>query len=502
MHGAARAFWIVWAVVLTIKLALASTLAPFGDEAFYWQESRHLDWAFSDLPPLTAVLIRVGETLCGHGEFGLRAMFLLLGAVLPLQVRASGTRLFGAAVGDRAAMLWLLLPLGGSLGVLALPDVPLLGASVWALDALERAARDDRLRHWLALGLALALAWLTHYRAAMLLAAGLAFLVVTPRGRGIWARRGLWLALGTSMLGLVPLAIYNARHDGSGLRFQLLERHPWSFHADALVQPVEQAIVCTPLLYALLLWALWRCWRRRGEGTPWDLFATAGGAVVLGYFVLGLFADDLRFRAHWPLPGYVPALLVLPLLVGEAAPRRGADLWGATVASAALGAIATLTYLALTAWPAQTARLAALKLFPEHFVGWREAAARTRSLLEQENATGTQQLLVADNFLLAAELDFQLAGTRPVYVLDHPLNTKHGRAVQLAQWKLDEGQLREREGAPVLLVVQDSAGRERERPAWQDSLPQRIGDLQRLDALDLFEGRQRFTFYRGKVQAR
>lgn len=499
--GAALAFWVVWAVVLAIKLGLATFLAPFGDEAFYWQESRHLDWAFSDLPPLTALLIRLGETLCGHSEFGLRSMFLLLGAVLPLQIRAFGTRLFGAAMGERAGLLWLLLPLGGSLGVLALPDVPLLSASVWALDALERATRDERLRDWLMLGVALALAWLTHYRAAMLIAAGLTFLVVAPRGRALWRVPGLWLALGVSLLGLVPLTIFNLKHDAAGLRFQLLERNPWSFHADALVQPVEQAIACTPLLYALLLWALWRCCRRSSAAAPWDLLGIAGAAIVLGYFGLGLFADDLRFRAHWPLPGYVPALLALPIWIGEMSPRRGQLLWRGALATAGLGAIATYAYLALAAWPAQTARLADYKLFPDNFVGWHEVAARTRELLASAATQAPEPLLVADHFLLAAELDFQLDGTRPVYVLDHPLNTKHGRAPQLAQWKLDETQLLEWPGRPVLLVVQDTGGRERERQAWQASLPQRIEGMQRLDVLELFDGRKRFSFYRGALPA-
>ena len=58
-----RLFLGVWALVQVFKLGLASQLAPFGDEAFYWQESRRLDWGYSDLPPLTAWLIRAGEVL-------------------------------------------------------------------------------------------------------------------------------------------------------------------------------------------------------------------------------------------------------------------------------------------------------------------------------------------------------------------------------------------------------------------------------------------------------
>jgi len=496
--GAAGAFWSVWAGVLAIKLYLSMVLAPFGDEAFYWQESRHLDWAYSDLPPLTAWLIRAGESLAGHGEFGLRVLFLALGAILPLLLRRLAARHFGTQAGDMAGTLWLLMPLGATLGLLALPDVPLLFACVWALSALDAALETDRRRYWLALGAALALAWLTHYRAAMLVFAGLAFFLLAPRGRACWRKPGLWLALATSLLGLVPVVIFNLRHAWQGLAFQLVERHPWSFHADALVQPLEQALACTPLLYVLLLWALWRCVQRRGEGAPWDVYAIAGSVFVLGYFLLGLFADDLRFRAHWPLPGYVPALLVLPLLASEKSIAWRRWLWRPACALAALGTASAFAYFLLAAWPSQTERLATYKMFPENFVGWHEVAARTNEVL----ANGSSPILVADNFLLAAELDFQLDGRVPVFVLDHPLNTKHGRAPQLAQWRLDEKALGENAGHEVLLVVEDSAGRERERQPWQDTLPTRIDGLQRVDTLSLFGARKRFSFYRGRVPMR
>jgi 4-amino-4-deoxy-L-arabinose transferase-like glycosyltransferase len=492
---AARLFWSVWACVLAIKLALSARLAPFGDEAFYWQESRHLDWAYSDLPPFTALLIRAGESLCGHGEFGLRLLFVLLGAAIPLLLRRMAARHFGVQLGDVAGTLWLLLPLGATLGLLALPDVPLLFACAWALTALDAALANDRRRDWLALGVALALAWVTHYRAAMLVFAGLCFFISTPRGRACWRRPGLWLALATSLLGLVPVVVFNQQHAWQGLAFQLIERHPWRFHADAFVQPLEQALACTPLLYFLLVWALWRSIRSRDQGAPWDLFGIAGSVFVLGYFLLGLFADDLRFRAHWPLPGYIPAVLALPLLARGKSVAWQRWLWRPACALAALGSVAAFAYFLLAASPAQTERLAEYKVFPENFVGWHEAGARTRDLLGKNPSA----LLVADNFLLAAELDFQLGGRVPVFVLDHPLNTKHGRAPQLAQWRVDEAALAENTGREVLLVVEDTAGRERERQAWQDTLPRRIAGLQRVESLELFGARKRFSFYRGRV---
>jgi hypothetical protein len=494
------AFVTAFAVEQAVKLAIAVALSPFGDEAFYWQESRHPAWGYSDLPPLTAWLIRLGEGVAGHGLLGMRWPFLLLGAALPWLVVAFARRLFDARAGWQAGLLCLALPLAGSLGVLALPDVPLTVAIMLALLALVRAMDADRRRDWLLLGVALAVGWLTHYRAAMPMLAGLLLCVLTPRGRALWRRGGFWLALAVATSGLLPLLVSNWQQHGAGLAFQLVERNPWRFHADALVQPLEQALACTPLLYGMLLWTAWSCWRRRGEGAPWDVLAVVPATFIVVYFAAGLFADDLRFRAHWPLPGYLPLLAALPVLWRPLARRRGWRLfaWLAFML-AALGQAAGLAYLGLAAVPGGAGVLAGAKAFPYNFVGWRESGAAARDLLR---AAPPGTVLVADNFMLAAELDFQLGGQVPVYALDSPRNVFHGRAPQLSMWRLDGAGLRAAHaGAPMLLAVGEDAMRERDRPDWLGGLCARIDEPRPLRRLDMYRGRKRVAFYLGRVPA-
>jgi 4-amino-4-deoxy-L-arabinose transferase-like glycosyltransferase len=486
----------VFVALSLLKLLLASTLQPFGDEAFYWQESRHPAWGYSDLPPLTAWLIRFGEGVAGHGLLGMRWPFLLLGGALPWLVVCLGRRAFDARIGWQAGLLCLCLPLAGSLGVLALPDVPLTLAGMLAVLALYRAMDGDRLHDWLWLGVALGVCWLSHYRAAMYVLAGLLLCVSTPRGRRQWRRPGLWLAVGVSACGLAPLLISNWQQHGAGISFQLIERNPWRFHADALVQPLEQAATCTPLLYLGLLWAAWQCWRRRDEGEPWDILALCSLTFLVVYFAAGLFADNERFHVHWPLPGYLPLLAALPALWGRSGGWRVVSQCGATLAL--LLQVAGLAYLALAAYPATAQSLGAARILPMAFVGWRQSAVIAKQQLATQPA-----LLVADNFMLAAELDFQFDGERKIYTLDNPLNVKYGRAPQLAIWQLDEAALRNRHpGAAVLLAVDEFAARGREREAWLGSLCERIDQLQPVRRLSLFEGRKRIAFYRGQVAPR
>jgi 4-amino-4-deoxy-L-arabinose transferase-like glycosyltransferase len=492
------AFWVVWAVVLGAKILLAATLAPFGDEAWYWQESQHLAVGYSDLPPATAWLIRFGEICCGHGVLAMRAPFLLLGALLPLLVVRLGRGTFDANVGWCAGLLALGLPLLGTLGAFALPDAPLMFVSALALERLEKAAREQRIRDWSLLGLALACAWLVHYRAAMLLCTGGVFFVVTPRGRALLRSPGPWLAAGISLLGLIPIVLFNAQQQWIGLGFQFIDRHPWAFHADALVQPLEQAAVCTPLFYLFLLWALWQALKRMRSGTPWDLLAICAGVPIVAYFVLGLFADDTRFRVHWPLPGYLPLLVALPVLLRECWSSRGGRLLTrVALAMLWLGNCIAFAYLAAAAVPGGATALASLKAFPEHWVGWDEVAQETRKILAQPQYDGA--VLVADNFMLAAELDFALDDQRPIYALDQPINTKHGRAPQLALWQRDEAALHTVGSRQVLLVAEPTARRERERGTWMQSLCARVADLTPVTNLDLYDGRKRYRWYRGAL---
>jgi 4-amino-4-deoxy-L-arabinose transferase-like glycosyltransferase len=492
------AFWVAWAVLLAARIGLAATLAPFGDEAWYWQESWHLALGYSDLPPATAWLIRCGEGLFGHGLLAMRAPFLLLGALLPLLIVDLGKRLFDAGAGWCAGLLALVLPLLDTLGIFALPDVVLTFAGALALNALERASRGERSRDWMVLGLALAIAWLTHYRAAMLLFTGFFYFTATRRGRALLRAPGFWLAVAISSAGLIPLLLFNARHAWVGLDFQLVERHPWAFHADALVQPLEQALVCTPLFYVLLLWALWQSLRRLRQGAPWDLLAICAAVPIIAYLVLGCFADDTRFRVHWPLPGYLPLLVALPILLREhpwtALARR---FIAAAFVLLAIGNLAALTYLGMAAVPDGARALSTLKAFPEHWVGWREATQTTRDLLGQ--APYADAVLVADNFMLAAELDFAFDGARPVYALDQPINSKHGRAPQLALWQRDEAALRALGSRRVLLVAEPTARREREREGWMRSLCLRVGELEPVAQLDLYDSRKRYRWYAGAV---
>lgn len=423
---ARRWFLGLWAALFAAKAALATCLPLFVDEAFYWQEGMHPAWAYSDLPALTAWLARLGVEAGGTHPLALRMPFLLLAACVPWLVVRIARRLGDDAAAWHAGTLALLLPLAGSLGILALPDVPMTVAALLCVDAGCRLLQRVDARGAAQLALGLVVGGLSHYRFAAVVGVGFLALLATPRGRAVLRDPRTWAAIAAGALAWVPLLAWNLAHAEAGLRFQLVDRHPWTFDPAGARFVLLQALLATPLLFAAAAVAAWRA--RRAADPLLRYLALGGGVFVLAFFVLAFFADNERVSFHWPLQGLLALLPLVPVVLAGWRPawRR------ATHALAACGLGVALAGYAAIAMPAARERLAETRWYPSNFAGWPALAEAVRAELARMPA-GTR--LVADDFKIGAELGFRL-GHADIAVLDHPLNHKHGRAPQLRLWGL------------------------------------------------------------------
>src|SRR5690606_20746123 len=225
----------------------------------------------------------------------------------------------------------LLLPLAGSLGLLALPDVPMALATLLCVDAGARLLRKVDETAALTLGIGLAIGALSHYRFIAVIGVGFVVLLSMPAGRRALLDPRVWIAIAFGAAAWTPLMAWNMENAEAGLRFQLVDRHPWAFHADGVLFLVIQALLVTPLLF----------------------------------FALGFFADTQRVSFHWPLPGYLALLPLLPAVLAGWAPwlRR------ATWAVAACGLLVVLGYYAAVSVPSLRAQSAAMKWYPSNFAG-------------------------------------------------------------------------------------------------------------------------------------
>ena len=487
--GAARArrlFWALWIAVLLVKLVVAARLPLFVDEAFYWQEGQHLAAAYSDLPGLTAWMARLGVALGGQHLLALRLPFLLAAALVPLLIVRITRRSSGDTDAWIAGSFTLLLPLAGTLGLLAVPDAMMALATLLCMDAGACLLRKVDAGNALELALGLTLGALSHYRFIAVIGVGFLALLLMPEGRRVLKDVRVLIAIALGAAAWTPLVWWNYDNADAGLRFQLVDRHPWAFHASGLWFIAIQALLVTPLLFVGLLRAGREALQSPLMTTRW--FAMLGLLVITGFFVLGFFADTERVSFHWPLPGYLALLPLLPRMLETTAPW-----WRRTTALlAGAGLSAVFAYCVAVSVPDVRAQSAAEKWYPANFAGWDEAAAAVRDELRQM-PEGTRVL--ADNFKLGAELGFALGDPR-IAVLDHPLNRKHGRAPQLHLWGLDADPRALLAKGPVLLAVGVSEVEFKNLHRRYLELCERVGPLPAPRILNVDHGRQRLALFR------
>lgn len=491
---ARRLFWALWGLLLALRLALAPVLPLFIDEAFYAWEARHPAWAYSDLPGFTAWSIALGLHLLGPGELAVRLGSIALGALLPLQMLRVADAAGLWALRYRVGLLALALPLLGFNGLLALPEPALLLAAALCLGGLLRllahapGSRDRGVQAGLLeLAAGLCLGAFSHYRFALVIAAGALALLWVPAARAWLRDPRLWAVAALGVLAWLPLVLFNLGGDQAGWRFQFVERHPWSFQPRALAMPLEQALVATPLAWALMLLALPTALRARRQAPGPALLAAAGSALLAGLFLLGLFADRERVSFHWPLVGQLALLPVLALRLQSAASWVRRLTW----TGLALGSLLAWGGLAGIAMPSTRPGFAEALAPARSFTPGQPLAAAVASELARL-PPGTR--VVAEHFEIGARL-VQAGLEAPLGVLDHPLNPRHGRALQLRLWQLDEAAWLGQPDPARLLVLDPGALPLKAWPDWTRALCARLPGLRGQGEVAVDGGARRYLMY-------
>jgi 4-amino-4-deoxy-L-arabinose transferase-like glycosyltransferase len=462
-------FCVVWTVLLVIKLLLAWRLPLFGDEAFYAWEADHLAWAYSDLPGMTAWLIRLGQAILGYHAFAIRLPFVIMIAFLPWLIMkitgcVSEDKRFRWQSGVLACCVPLLLPVG----VMALPEAPLCIAFLCCLLAALKLTQKSDVSGYAYLLFGIFLGANTHYRFALLVVAlGAVFFIVN--GFSIIKRKRVILLCLFGAAAWLPLLLYNHLHANAGFQFQLIERNPWQFSWQGLLHLPTQMLVLTPLLYAGLLWCIWKFWQNRLlSGKQEALLLFSALAILACYAALAFFVDTMRSSFHWPLQAYLGLIVVLPLYL-----RRYVNAWAEkilyySIALALIGVFIAASYLFVITTPTLAGHLAGSKQYPDNFLGWEAIAEAVKQELKPD------EVVIADNFMLAAQLRFSYQGRVRIKVLEHPLNQKHGRARQLSDWNVDTTSIdRLPVNTPVLIVIEETSIKEwlrdakRQKLCWQ-----------------------------------
>jgi len=498
--------WLVAGLlsILALKLLLAYALDLYSDEIFYWQASTRPALAYSDLPFMAALLAGLGTAVAGDTAFGVRTLFLMMGTSIPALVYWVAKPLLPRQQALEAAGLALCMPLAAFLGLLAVPDVPLLFFALLMTGFLERATRLGTLPLWVATGIMAALGVSTHYRFAPLLLGAFVYMLYFRELHRHWRQPGIWVAAIIVLIGLYPMLTFNLNNQLSGIDYHLLERHPWEFQAEGLLHVFKQAALVTPLLYAALVTTLVYLLRAglRGDHRR-GLFGLLALANLGLYLVLAPWSDNTRTSIHWPLSGYLPLLIFMPETL-RTLHAATAIRWGKPFANRLL--ITTLSMgfagslIALLGMGTQSVQdhlrpLVGEGVLSNKMAGWRPFVAYTQQLMQAEHFDGSD-LLVTDNYYTAAQLELALGNTRQVYNIDEDKSIRDGRAVQYEIWQKNASGLRGETGRNALFITEDSTLTVPDKLAVVERACSHFEALDFIGQLSLFGGEKSFSFYR------
>jgi 4-amino-4-deoxy-L-arabinose transferase-like glycosyltransferase len=491
-------------LLLVLKLILAYRLDLYSDEIFYWLASTKLAPAYSDLPFMTALLVLLGSSLEPGSALAVRSLFLVLGSCVPFLVYWLALPLTGRRQALQSALLALCIPLGGFLGLLAVPDVPLLFFGILSIGFFERSLRTNRAGYWTATGVTVALGLCTHYRFLLYPAAAILFLLLFKPERKQWRNPCLWLAITIAGLGLIPVAWFNLSNQLASASFYLVERHPWTFQPSGLLHLIKQAGLVTPPLYVLLVITLWRMLQQaRGGDRAAAMLVSFSLFNLLVYLLLAPWTDSSSTSIHWPLSGYFPLLVFAPSTLQELycwAKERQEDslsrrLTLAVPAIGYLGSIAALLIIGSQAFQQPLQSVIGTGVLSNKMAGWREFATFTSQLMSAEIDTPSP-VIVTDNYYTAAQVKFAGLTALP-YTVDRNKAVRDGRRLQMQLWEMDETALEKRAGETMLLITEDSTLTVPDKEVAVGSACRYVDTMAQLAELSLFNGDKAFSYYLG-----
>lgn len=248
-----------------------------NDEAYYHLFAGRLAWGYFDHPPVTALLVWLGERLFG-GELGVRFFFTLLQPlylwVLWRLVRPAGAQRRDATLYVMICAATLMLQL---YGFIAVPDGPLLFAAALFLWSFRNFA-EHRRGAWLWMGAAMALMAYSKYHGALVVLFALA---ANPQ---LLRRPGLYASGAVAALLLIPHLVWQYEHDWASFVYHLSSRNA-TFRVNYVTEFLANMLVVFNPFFVPLYVQAWRKTRTALRGALWRTLKLLPVAFI-GFFLL------------------------------------------------------------------------------------------------------------------------------------------------------------------------------------------------------------------------
>ncbi len=433
------------------------------DEAYQWLWSKHLALSYYSKPPLIAYAQWIGTSLFGNTELGVRFLSPLLSTVTAFVLSWFVASLAGWRLGFLMAAAANVVPLLVVGSILITIDP--LTVTFWTVAMVSgwRAIREDSTLWWGAVGLASAGAFLSKYFSPFLILSFAVFFVVWPSARGQLRRKGPWLALGMSLVAVIPVFVWNAQNGWITLT-HLKERgglgEQWTFRPLLIAEFLGAEIgLWNPVFFLAIVWAIIGFLMRRRLPLIGDesrrmaqvYCLSMGLPVFLIYFAYTLHS---RVQPNWVATSILP-LGAFALLWWDERHRAGAKagrrllIWGFVI-----GLPIALVLFDTNLVGKLTGRYLPPGLDLHRRVrGYREAAAVVEAHRVRLETEGRPVLIVTDHYGWTGILNFYLPGAASRVTTDPMVTVRETERPINQVWFWPEYRYSHRKGLTVLYLT-------------------------------------------------
>ncbi len=330
-------FYLILAITTVIKVWLASAIPLIGDEAYFYQWGKYVDWGgFYDHPPM------VGWWLWGLQQLSSSLLVLRLPAIALWIAIVFGMmdmlRRLQPGSEEKVWLLgslFLLLPFTWSLNLIT-TDIPLIFFLFFSGYAFLRGEQSDSLRWHAISGVLLGLALLSKYFAGLLaIAYAVYFLFRGPRG---WLRLVVIAACALPFM-LLNIA-WNSSHCWNNILFNLFNRNQGSHFS-----LTHLAIYIVMMIYLVTPWTGWRLVRTQALRQPWQL----ASLFIVPFALFFLLSFYKSIGLHWVL-AFLPFVFIAAGTVLTTDELRTHSRWNIVLGIPHLVALILLAYLPSSAF--------------------------------------------------------------------------------------------------------------------------------------------------------
>lgn len=312
-------FRVVYAFLFTREFDLA------GDEAYYWDWGRRLDWGYYSKPPMIGWLMGLVGRLSGNQEWAIRLAPLVLGTGSLFALHRLVRAMFDSRTAFLAVLLVAFTPGNAALNLLFTIDAPLVLTWTCALLFFWRAVEDPRSwKWWLLLALAIGLGSLSKQMMLVFPLLMIAFVAVSPKDRALLRSGKMWLAILLGAAFLTPVLIWQQAngwptvnhmkdHFEVGEHPGVLQHIVWFFQF-----PVVQSLIYSPVTWVVAMVVLVgavKSWRAGALDRRGVLLVLFSAPALVVFFLL---ATRQEVHPNWPAVFYIPVFALAAAWIEQA----------------------------------------------------------------------------------------------------------------------------------------------------------------------------------------